>query len=161
MSQWHCDADGHRLAGETDSCAERFPFTCAIRVIADDDGEEALMKYLYVESMAPAEKFGITVLTELAQLKALSAEEAAGANDPEMEENDLFMECVNEPMKEPGNDWGTRANEPSRDSLWNGFLIVVLLAVNALYGWHHDFEYKLSAMGVSASGETTQSGPEE
>ena len=28
-------------------------------------------------------------------------------------------------------------------------------------GWHHDFDNELSAMGVSVSGQTTQSGPEE
>ena len=60
MSQWHCDADGPRLARERDSCAERFPLTYSIRVIADEEEEEALMNYLYVESMALAEKFDIT-----------------------------------------------------------------------------------------------------
>ena len=61
MSQWQCDAEGPRRAEERDCYAEQFPFTTTIRAIDKKEGRDTLMNYLYVASMALAEKFGITL----------------------------------------------------------------------------------------------------
>ena len=68
-------------AGDRDCYAEQLPITTAIRANDEKEGHAALMNYLYVESMALSEKFGITqgaamdyldwrVQTEIAQMEA-------------------------------------------------------------------------------------------
>ena len=49
-----------RRAGESDFHAQQFPFTTVIHAIDKKELYEALMNYLYVESIAFGEKFGIT-----------------------------------------------------------------------------------------------------
>ena len=111
MSQWQCDAGGPRFAGGRDSCAEWFAITTTFRAIAEKEGHEALMNYLFVESMALVKKFGITqgrvmanfdwrIQTEFAQMKAMieavEGAEKAGNNvqDPRTAESDGFAEAV-------------------------------------------------------------------
>ena len=146
-----------------------------IRSVAEKEGHEALMNYLYVESMAVAEKLGITqgqamdffdwrMKTEFAQMKP-----AYGVRHDEGDEN------VGNYVQDPGNaessglaveaaageETGRAIQEIRTDERDGFFDPVVLLVVNTYNGWHHDFDNEPSAMGVSVSCETTQSGPEE